>query len=196
MRVAALRWPPTRRKSAFSLVELLVAVGIVAVLASLVLTGAWHARGRARALQCVTNLHELGVAIALYVRDYDNTMPLVYPMDYYPPHNPPKPPPPPPASWDVASVALGDYIRAPETFVCPTAGKRYGFNDSVSGMHVPPLPNWAGPADTLLMYDEMDMHMYGPHFGWGNMAFLDGHVKAYRPMPPPAPPAPNLAGAY
>lgn len=188
--------PKTDGDRAFTLVELIVVVGIVVVLAALLFPVAWRVRQQARVAVCVSNLHEIGVAIAVYVRDYGDTMPLVSPMQFYPPHNPPQPPPPQPPGWDVASVALGDYISTPQTFVCPATGQPYWFNPSVSGMSVPPVPHWAGPALTLLMYDsESNVDLLRPHLGRLNAVFLDGHVKAYgwvRPMPP----APNVKESW
>jgi prepilin-type N-terminal cleavage/methylation domain-containing protein/prepilin-type processing-associated H-X9-DG protein len=188
---AALAAP---RRSAFTLVELVVVIGIVAVLAGLTLSGAWYARERARAFRCVTNLHELGVAVALYEKDYGDTLPLVWPMEWYGPAW--RQPPLPPQPWATPQYVLGDYISTPTTFVCPD-GRRYIFNQSVSGMHVPPgFRKWAGPANTLLMCDGIESFDYGPHLGWGNAVFLDGHVKAYRPPPLPHPPAWNIVGTY
>src|SRR5688572_5178600 len=56
--------PPATR--AFSLIELLVVIGIVAVLASLLLPVLNKARGLSQAAVCRNNLKQLGLACANY----------------------------------------------------------------------------------------------------------------------------------
>lgn len=55
----------------FTLVELLVAITLIAILAALILPGVQNARAAARRTQCRSNLHQLGVAIHAYHSDYD-----------------------------------------------------------------------------------------------------------------------------
>lgn len=62
-------------KRAFTLVELLVVLGILCVLAALLFPVFAAARERARCTGCLSNLHQLGSAIALYAVDYDDHIP-------------------------------------------------------------------------------------------------------------------------
>ena len=53
-------------KRVFTLVELLVTIGILALLAGLLLPALNHAREAARRTSCISNLRQLGTALELY----------------------------------------------------------------------------------------------------------------------------------
>ena len=55
--------------AAFTLIELLTVIAIVAVLASLLLTALKSAKRKSRAAACTSNIHQLYVAIDLYLDD-------------------------------------------------------------------------------------------------------------------------------
>jgi prepilin-type N-terminal cleavage/methylation domain-containing protein len=59
----------------FTLVELLVVIGIVAVLAAMVLPVLSRARESARRAACQSNLRQIGMAFRLYASDYDGLYP-------------------------------------------------------------------------------------------------------------------------
>ena len=56
----------TSRRSAFTLVELLVVIGIIGVLIGILLPSLRRATEAAKSLQCKSNLHDLGVHLVMY----------------------------------------------------------------------------------------------------------------------------------
>lgn len=62
-------------RAAFTLVETLVAAGIVTVLAGLSVTVVSSGKQAGQASSCATNLRTLGQSVHLYVADYDDRLP-------------------------------------------------------------------------------------------------------------------------
>src|SRR5271156_3493208 len=68
-----------RRSPAFTLLELLVVLGIIAVLLALLVPAIASSRRRAKITVCATNLHQIGHAFFAYRND-NNNFPLANPM--------------------------------------------------------------------------------------------------------------------
>lgn len=63
------------RNRAFTLIELLTVIAIIAVVAAILFPVFANARRKARQTTCTSNLRQIGMALLLYVHDYDERFP-------------------------------------------------------------------------------------------------------------------------
>lgn len=198
--------PPSRilrGRQAFTLIELMVVIGIIAVLSALLFPAVNKARSSADAAQCMSNLRQLHLAYMQEVQDNDMTLPWSYYYDES-------------TSWtEKYAASLGGNwqlsdggARLASATGCPAQRKKlklgpnkrtFAINlpltdNSVTGnLNSPPkLSFFAQPSKTVLLADgppksatstqngfnSLNKLVECIHSGRGNVAFLDGHVES------------------
>ena len=99
-----------RTRAAFTLVELLVVIGIIALLMAILLPSLSRAREQSRRVKCLANLRSLGHAMYLYANDFRDRLP-----------NGNLPGDANPANGDQVLVAMAkQYNLTPGIFYCPS----------------------------------------------------------------------------
>lgn len=93
------------RTKAFTLVELLVVIGIIALLAGILFPAVMQARKEALKAPCASNLRQLGQALRMYISDYDEQHVLPTQID----------------------PIVSGYIKSAAILRCPADSTRRGF---------------------------------------------------------------------
>jgi len=104
-----------KKAHGFTLIELLVVIAIIAILAAILFPVFAQAREKARAISCLSNCKQMGLALYMYTQDYDEELPPAW-IGY------PTVPFPGVARWmDVAQP----YIKNTQIFTCPDSNTKY-----------------------------------------------------------------------
>ncbi|HSV14843.1 MAG TPA: type II secretion system protein [Tepidisphaeraceae bacterium] len=114
------RWraaAPGRR--AFSLLELLVVIGIIAMLIAMLLVALRRARTAAQSINCISNLHQIATGLRMFANDNGNRFPDPGALE---------------VSWE---STIRKYLQNSKVFecpgdeeLCPTAGSSYDWRDT------------------------------------------------------------------
>jgi prepilin-type N-terminal cleavage/methylation domain-containing protein/prepilin-type processing-associated H-X9-DG protein len=101
------------RRAAFTLIELLLVITIIAILASLLMPAIGSIKSRADSIACSSNLRTIGAAVQLYLQDHNQNFPSINPAtgpSVYPPGYP----------TQTLVQAFGQYGVTQQTLQCPT----------------------------------------------------------------------------
>ncbi len=111
------------KRRGFTLVELLVVISIIALLVAVLFPVFATARGKARQAACLSNLRQIGLAMAVYAQDNDDFFP--YAADPSDQHTVPNIWQGNPHYAEVQALpslpdVLAPYLRAPAVWHCPS----------------------------------------------------------------------------
>ena len=155
------------RFTGFSLLELLVAIGIVLLLAGMLLVAVNWARQQANFAKCAAQLHQLGAALASYATDHSGWLPTWSGWHVYPPGSPEDDPG---KAW---TEQLTPYFAAPDSSVydCPSSGAPLityfisGRWAASQNRHSTRLTEIQLPAQFVLGGENTNRHLFAPPYG-------------------------------
>lgn len=162
------------KSRAFTLLEILVVVTVIAFLAVLAIPIAERYQEKGRAVACMSHLRVLGAGLNLYLADNNGMMPALKLARER-------------RSEDVPVIdnTLDRYVSAKNAFACPSdrrfaaeSGTSYHWNVAINGQSVASL-NFMGVADQPgyipLMGDKEGFHRDPDHKV--NILYADGHAS-------------------
>jgi prepilin-type N-terminal cleavage/methylation domain-containing protein len=182
---------PSVSGRAFSLIELLTVIGIIGILSALLLPALARAKNGARSVACIGNLHQIGLALNIYVQDNRDRLPIC--VGYLPSQMPLLPP---------ITTTLFPNQRTNQVFLCPADPSifqqeltSYEWNFWLNGAPYS-APEWAtiytneasvivntlfgGRSETPIMGDANPFHIAHGQLMGKNALYFDGRVEKAR----------------
>ena len=162
---------------AFTLIELLVVIAILGALAALLLPVLSRGKEAARATSCLSNLHQIGVALQLYVQDSNNRLPTVRDRS-------------PGGTNDLPSpdLILASHLSgSSNVWRCPSdrkqlfeqTGSSYAWNSLLNGQNADHLKIFFidNPQRIPVFFDKEDFHIARGPTRAVNYLYADYHLK-------------------
>jgi prepilin-type N-terminal cleavage/methylation domain-containing protein len=175
--------PRAKQPTGFTLIELLVVITIIAVLAGLLLPVLSRGKRAARATACLSNLHQMGLALHMYLDEHEERLPSCAQLPSLNTNLPP------------ITTVLAHYLPAKAVFLCP--GDRtlflaertsYEWNAFLNGAPYDRPQDWSlvtqsivetifgGRLNTPLIGDAEAFHVAEGVWTGKNALFFDGRV--------------------
>lgn len=164
---------------AFTLLELLVTIGIIVVIGALLLPVVAKSKEQGKSAACLSNLRQLGIALQLFVPDHENRMPIIYDMPVSIP---------PTSVVARMDVVLSNYLGNVRVLLCPSdtrnlfaqTGSSYGWNSLINGQDAEHLSVFAlnlDPHNVPIAFDKEPFHAAIGNGRGVNYLYADGHIK-------------------
>jgi len=166
---------------AFTLVELLTVIAIIAVLAALLLPVLGRTKESARATVCLSNLHQIGLALQIYVQENNNKLPVMRDV-------PTDPTEASTNTFPAINKVLATQLGNTNVLRCPSdlqqfyerTGSSYSWNNLLNGEdadHLVVLNIQFRPQEIPVMFDKEGFHIARGANKAVNYLYADGQIK-------------------
>ena len=148
-----------RKKREFTLIELLVVIAIIGILAAMLLPALSMARESARKISCTNNLKQIGLSFRMYSNVYSEA---------YPSLN---------GRTGLQILATEGFLENTNVYCCPSTTDKVENTGDISANSSYCYAggiNEASSVDSAIAGDRTNNHAK-----YGNLLFVDGHVKGY-----------------
>ena len=170
---------PDRLDCAFTLVELLVTIAIIGILAAMIMPALGRARETGRSTVCQGNLHQIGLALQMYVSESKNRMPAMYDQSAGTNFN---------TNLATINSVLSNQLGSQLVLRCPSdnvqvfeqTGSSYAWNNLVNNQDADHLQIFATnfPLTRIpLVFDKQSFHAVLGSKRAINYLYADGHIK-------------------